>query len=45
MLTGMRAVITELEEAKQRIRNEELDADFYNHYTDDRIKELERCIE
>lgn len=38
-------LVQELEEAKERIKSEELNADFYNHYTDDRIKQLENCIE
>lgn len=35
----------ELEQALERIKSEELNSDFYNHYTDDRIKQLENCIE
>lgn len=35
----------ELGEALKRIDNEKQDPNFYNHYTDDRIKQLENAIE
>lgn len=35
----------ELKEAQERIEKEKQDPDFYSHYTDDRIKELDNAIE
>jgi hypothetical protein len=35
----------ELEQAMKRVEREEQYPDFYNHYTDEHIKELDRAIE
>lgn len=35
----------ELKNANKRIKREKENPNFYNHYTDDRIKELENAIE
>jgi len=35
----------ELEEATKRVEREKENPNFYNHYTDEHIKELENAIE
>lgn len=40
-----KSIEVELEEAKERIKSFNENPNFYNHYTDDKIKQLENCLE
>ena len=41
----MKDIEKELEEARERLEQFELDPFFYNHYTDEKIRQLEKSLD